>query len=96
MQRRKTTCLPPTKSYYLLLLSWSFRTSDQQLDLLLEANIEHNTCKADKQDQLRQYTNQEKALKKEQGLAQGSRTQKHSGLQGDLDHITQGYVLGIF
>jgi hypothetical protein len=29
------------------------------------------TCKADKQEQLRQCTNQEKALKKEQGLAQG-------------------------
>jgi hypothetical protein len=52
--------------------------------------------KADKQEQLRQYTNQEKALKKEQGLAQGTRTQKHSGLSGDLDHVTQGYVLGIF
>jgi hypothetical protein len=37
-----------------------------------------------------------KALKKEQGLAQGPRMQKHSGLSGDLDHITQGYVLGIF
>jgi hypothetical protein len=54
------------------------------------------TCKADKQEQLRQYINQEKALQKEQGLAQGQRTQKHSGLSGDLDHITQGYVLGIF
>jgi cell shape-determining protein MreC len=54
------------------------------------------TRKAHKQEQIRQYTNQEKALKKEQGLAQGPRTQKHSGLSGDLDHITQGYVLGIF
>jgi hypothetical protein len=71
-------------------------TFEQQLDLLHEANIGNNTCKADKQEQLRQYTNQEKALKKEQGLAQGPRTQKHSGLSGDLDPITQGYVLGIF
>jgi hypothetical protein len=54
------------------------------------------TYKADKQEQLRQYTNQEKALKTKQGLAQGPRTQKHLGLSGDLDHITQGYVLGIF
>jgi hypothetical protein len=33
-------------SYALpLLLSWNFRTSDQQLDLLLEANIEHKHAK---------------------------------------------------
>jgi hypothetical protein len=30
-----------------------FRTFEQQIDLLLEANIRHNTCKADKQEQLR-------------------------------------------
>jgi hypothetical protein len=37
-------------SYALpLLLSLNFRTSDQQLDLLLESNIGHNTCKAEKQ-----------------------------------------------
>jgi hypothetical protein len=28
-------------------------TFDQQLDHLLEANIRHNTCKEDKQEQLR-------------------------------------------
>jgi hypothetical protein len=33
-------------SYALpLLLSWNFRTSDQQLDLLLEANIVHKHAK---------------------------------------------------
>jgi hypothetical protein len=37
-----------------------------------------------------------KSLKREQGLALGTQTQKHLELSGDLDDLTQGYVLGIF
>jgi hypothetical protein len=41
----KSTCLSQHKATLMLLLSWNFRTSDQQLDLLLEANIEHKHAK---------------------------------------------------
>jgi hypothetical protein len=41
-------------------------------------------------------TPMKKGLKRERGLVLGPQMQKHSGLSGDLDHITQGYVLGIF
>jgi hypothetical protein len=37
-----------------------------------------------------------KSSKREQGLALGTRTQKHSELSGNLDYITQSYALGIF
>jgi hypothetical protein len=61
------TYLSPTKTTLMFFCSCSlilliFKTSDQQLDLLLEENIKHNTCakQTNKSDQ-EQYTNQEKA-----------------------------------
>jgi hypothetical protein len=66
MQGEKSTCLSPTKTTLMFFHSSSlilliFKTSEQQLDLLLEANIGHNTCKADKQEQLRTIHQSRKA-----------------------------------
>jgi hypothetical protein len=78
-----------------------FKISDQQLDLLLEANIGHNTCKADKQEQ---YTIQER-LKKRTGFgsrianarnAENGTIVEKAHLSRDLNYNTKGYVLDIF
>jgi hypothetical protein len=75
----------------------NIKTSDQQLDLLLEANIEHKHAKQ-QTSTTKNNAPIKKGLKKEQGLALGSQTRKtlRTELSRDLDHITQGYVLGIF
>jgi hypothetical protein len=74
----------------------NIKTSDQQLDLLLEANIEHKHAKQ-QTSTTKNNAPIKKGLKK-QGLALGSQTRKtlRTELSRDLDHITQGYVLGIF
>jgi hypothetical protein len=92
MQGEKSTCLSQHKATLMLFRSCSLKLPNFRSTARSSTRSKHRaqTCKADKQEQLRQYTNQEKALKKEQGLAQGPRTQKHSGLSGDLDdHIQQ-------
>jgi hypothetical protein len=66
MQEEKTTCLSPTKTTLMFFRSCSlilliFKTSEQQLDLVLEANIWNNTCKATNKNNQEQYTNQENA-----------------------------------
>jgi hypothetical protein len=48
----------------MLFRSCSLETSEQQLDLLLKANIKHNTCKVDKQEQLRTIQQSTKGLKR--------------------------------
>jgi hypothetical protein len=71
MQGEKTTCLSQHKATLMLFRSCSLETSDQWLDLLLEANIGHNTCKADTQEQLRTIHQSRKGFKRGQGLALG-------------------------
>jgi hypothetical protein len=61
---------------YLMLLI--FKTSEQQLDLLLEAIFGHNTCKEDKQEQLRTIHQSRKGFKRGQSLVLGTQTQKNA------------------
>jgi hypothetical protein len=91
----RVTCLSQQKTTLALLVLLIFRTFDQQLDLLLEANIEHN-MQSRQIITTKNNTPSRKSLKRGQGLALGPRTQKHSELSKDLDYITQGYVLGKF
>jgi hypothetical protein len=72
-----------------------FKTSDQQLDLLLKANIKHNMQNRQTKT-TKNNTPSMKSFKRGQGLVLGPRTQKHSELSEHLDYITQGYVLGKF
>jgi hypothetical protein len=73
----------------LLFKTLELRTFDQQLDLLLEANIKHNMQSIP----TRTTKNNTPSMK---SFKRGPRTQKHLEKLENMDYITQGYVLGKF
>jgi hypothetical protein len=103
MQREKSTCLSQHKATLMLFHSCSLETSELPINSPIfyskqtsGTNMQSRQTRTTKTIHQSRKGLKEERLKRGQGLALGPRTQEHSGLSGDLDHITQGYVLGIF